>query len=183
MRRLTVALIVCVGLIVTSAYSKSLQGQPVPGKLHKVQKERLRFSDYGIAFNYPSSLQISTETKPGLATVMIESEASPYAMIQVYENAQGTKEIRNSLLKTFHDEYLSRNAEILDGSGKAVSREIGGIKREGRMLELRFMGQPMNIEVYAFRKGENVIGIVMQYATEDLQLVEKYFSTVMESLG
>lgn len=179
MKRVTMGLVFCLGMFISMAYLQTARGQSAPDAS---QQKLLHFEDCGITFNYPASLRVSTEKKPDVATIMLESEETPFAMIQVYNEVDGLEETRNSLLKTFRNEYASRNAKFLEGAGKVVQRAIGGVEREGRMLELVFMKQPMSIEVYAFRNGETPIGVVIQYAQKEFDRAEAYFLPVMTSL-
>ena len=146
------------------------------------RKEVLQFADHGVSFNYDSSMKIEVTKELGVVTISVESIASPIAMIQIHSVAASPNEIRDALIQSLREEYKSRGAEFLEGSGKAVKQQFRGMDREGQYLEFLLGGEKMRLEVYAFQKGNTVISMMFQHLASDLELAKKNFSVITNSL-
>ena len=146
------------------------------------RKEVLQFAEHGVSFNYDSSMKTEVTKELGVVTITVESIASPIAMIQVHSIPAKPDEIRDALLQTLRDEYKSRGAEFLEGSGRSVKQQFRGMDREGQYLEFLLSGEKMRLEVYAFQKGNTVISIMLQHLASDVELAKRNFSVITSSL-
>ena len=146
------------------------------------RKEVLQFEGHGASFNYDSSMKVEVEKELGVVTITVEATSSPMVLIQVYSVAVSPEEVRDSLLRGLREEFKSRGAEFLEGSGRTVKRQFRGIEREGQSLESVLGGERMSIEVYAFRKGDTVMSIMLQHLASDAEMAKKYFSVITNSL-
>ncbi len=90
--------------------------------------------------------------------------------------------VRSNLMESFQNEYTSRKAQFLKGSGSHVKRRIHGVEREGQVLEYTLGGQRMKTEVYAFQKGKRVVALILQHDVSEADLAKKHFSIITESL-
>ena len=146
------------------------------------RKEVLQFAEHGVSFNYDSSMKVEVTKDLGVVTISVESIASPIAMIQVHSVTAKPDEVRDALLQTLRDEYKSRGAEFLEGSGRSLKQQFRGMDREGQYLEFLLGGERMRAEVYAFQKGNTVISIMFQHLASDVELAKKNFSVITNSL-
>lgn len=146
------------------------------------RKEILRFADHGVSFNYPRLMKVSSEKQSGVVTITAESAASPLVLVQVYPAPSTETEVRASLVENFRDQFKSRKAEFLEGSGGAVRRAIRGVARQGQALEFLLGGQRMRTEIYAFPKDGRVVALILQHDLEDADLAKKHFSIITDSL-
>ena len=146
------------------------------------RKEVLQFSEHGVSFNYDSSMKVEITKELGVVTISVESIASPIAMIQVHSAPQNPDEVRDALLQSLREEYKSRGAEFLEGSGKTVKRQFRGTDREGQYLEFLLGGERMRAEIYAFQKGNTVMSIMLQHLVSDVELAKRNFSVITNSL-
>lgn len=146
------------------------------------RKEVLQFADHGVSFNYDSSMKVEVTKELGVVTISVESISSPIAMIQIHSVPANPNDVRDALLQTLREEYKSRGAEFLEGSGRTVKRQFRGMDREGQYLEFLLGGERMRAEVYAFQKGNTVISIMFQHLTSDVELAKRHFSVITNSL-
>lgn len=82
------------------------------------QKATLAFADYGLSFDYPREMTLSSETTSPVPTIYLEMAQSPFAMIQVYSAPNTVESILKILKDSFENEFKSRKAEFFQGSGK-----------------------------------------------------------------
>jgi hypothetical protein len=146
------------------------------------RKEVLHFAEHGVSFNYDSSMKVEVTKELGVVTIAVESIASPIAMIQIHSIPAKPNEVRDVLLQTLRDEYKSRGAEFLEGSGGTVKRQFRGMDREGQYFEFLLGGERMRAEIYAFQKGDTVMSIMFQHLTSDVELAKKHFLVISNSL-
>lgn len=146
------------------------------------RKEVLQFAEHGVSFNYDSSMKVEVTKDVGVITISVESIASPIAMIQIHSVSASPDDIRNVLLQTLRDEFKSRGAEFLEGSGKTVKQQFRGVDREGQYLEFLLGGERLRMEIYAFQKGNTVISVMFQHLASDVDLAKKNFSVITSSL-
>lgn len=142
------------------------------------RKEVLHYAGHGLAFDYPSAMQLSSETEGGVTTLTLEGVASPFVLIQIYPPSNSAERILANLLNAFENEYTSRQAQFLRGNKGSVQRSIGGATRQGRVLKFNLGGQQMVTEVYAFPKDGSVVALILQHDTEDAALAEQYFDII-----
>lgn len=146
------------------------------------RKEVLQFSDHGASFNYDSAMKVDVEKELGVVTITATSTDSPLAIIQIHSAAVSPAEVRDHLLQGLREEFKSRGAEFLEGSGKTIKRQFRGTDREGVHLEFLLGGERMRMEVYAFQKGNTVMSIMLQHLVIDDELAKRYFSVITNSL-
>ena len=146
------------------------------------RKEVLQFADHGTSFNYDSSMKVDVTKEFGVVTISVESTASPLAIIQIHSVPVRPEEIRNALLQSLREEFKSRGAEFLEGSGTTVKRQFRGMDREGQYLEFLLGGERMRLEVYAFQKGNAVMSIMLQHLASDAELAKRNFLVISNSL-
>ena len=211
MRQRMLVLLFTLGLSVTPTYSQATKEQAPPsefelrvgttkydvaeGKTFTIvtpkgervelvlrRKEVLQFSQHGASFNYDSSMKVSVTKEFGTVTISVESTASPMAIIQVYSVPLTPEEVRDALLQSLREEFKSRGADFLEGSGKTVKRQFRDVDREGHYLEFLLGGERMRVEVYAFRKGDTVMSLMLQHLASDNELAKKNFSVITSSL-
>jgi hypothetical protein len=210
MRRVLLTLLFALGVFVGAASAQATQGRPptvefelsvgntmydvaegqpfsvVTPKGERVElllrrKAVLQFADHGVSFNYDPALKVSTAKEVGVVTISVESTASPLAMILIYSIALTPDEAVTSLMQGFRDEFRSRGAEFLEGSGKTVRRPFRGVTREGQALDFLLAGERTRLEVYAFQKGTSVIAVVLQHLASDAELAKKHFGILTDS--
>jgi hypothetical protein len=126
-------------------------------------------------------MKVSSEKEVGVVTVTLETANSLLALIQVYSAPTTPEEVSGALVKTFREEFKSRNAEFLENSGKLVKRNIHGIERTGQAMDFLFAGERMKLEVYAFQRANTVIAILLQHHIDDAELAKKYFTIITDS--
>ena len=146
------------------------------------RKEVLQFAEHGVSFNYDSSMKVEVTKELGVVTISVESIASTIAMIQIHSVPAKPNEVRDALIQTLRDEYKSRGAEFLEGSGRTVKRQFRGMDREGQYLEFLLGGERMRAEIYAFQKGDTVMTIMFQHLASDVELAKKHFLVISNSL-
>jgi hypothetical protein len=146
------------------------------------RKEVLQFAEHGVSFNYDSSMKVEVTKELGVVTISVESIASPIAMIQIHSVPANPNEVRDALLQTLREEYKSRGAEFLEGSGRTVKRQFRGMDREGQYFEFLLSGERMRAEIYAFQKGNTVMSIMFQHLASDVELAQRHFSVITNSL-
>lgn len=156
------------------------KGERVDLVLHR--KEVLQFAEHGTSFNYDSSMKVAVTKEMGVVTISVESAASPMAIIQIHSAPVTPDEIRDALLQSLREEFKSRGAEFLEGSGKTARRQFRDMDREGQYLEFLLGGERMRLEVYAFQKGNSVMSIMLQHLASDAELAKKNFSVITTSL-
>ena len=145
------------------------------------RKEVLQFAEHGVSFNYDSSMKVEVTKELGVITISVESIASTIAMIQIHSVAAKPNEVRDALLQTLREEYKSRGAEFLEGSGGTVKRQFRGMDREGQYFEFLLGGERMRAEIYAFQKGNTVMTIMFQHLASDVELAKRHFSVITNS--
>ena len=146
------------------------------------RKEVLQFSQHGASFNYDSSMKVSVTKELGTVTISVESTASPMAIIQIYSVPVTPEEVRDALLQSLRDEFKSRGADFLEGSGKTVKRQFRDADREGHYLEFLLGGERTRVEVFVFQKGNTVMSLMLQHLASDGELAKKNFSVITSSL-
>ena len=146
------------------------------------RKQVLQFAGHGASFNYDSSMKVSVTKELSVVTITVEGNSSPLVLIQIHSAAVSPEEARDALLQGLRDEFKSRGAEFLEGSGKTVTRQFRGTEREGQYLEFILSGERTRVEVYAFRKGSTVMSVMLQRFNSDAELANKYFSLITNSL-
>ncbi|GBD32453.1 hypothetical protein HRbin33_01418 [bacterium HR33] len=143
------------------------------------RKAVLHYSGAGVRFDYPSQLEVGTETEDGVTTITLEGTSSPFVLVQVYPASSTTPAaVLNSLLEAFAAEYASKQARALPGSGQPVSRTIGGTRLEGRGLRHDFLGQEIVTEIYSLAKDGAVVAMVFQHDAAERELAEGYFQVI-----
>jgi len=146
------------------------------------RKEVLQFAEHGVSFNYDSSMKVEVTKELGVVTIAVESIASTIAMIQIHSVPAKPNEVRDVLIQSLRDEYKSRGAEFLEGSGRTIKRQFRGMDQEGQYLEFLLGGERMRAEIYAFQKGDTVISIMFQHLASDAELAKRNFSVISNSL-
>jgi hypothetical protein len=146
------------------------------------RKEVLQFADHGASFNYDSAMKVSVAKELGVVVITLDSTSSPTAIIQIHSAAVSPEELRTALLQSLREEFKSRGAEFLEGSGKNVRRQFRGAEREGQYLEFLLSGERTRLEVYAFQKGNTVITLTLMHLTSDAELAKRYFTVITNSL-
>ena len=146
------------------------------------RKKLLRFAEHGISFNHSPAMRVSSEKGSGVITITGESADSPFLMIQVYLNPIPAGEVRKTLIESFKNEFKSRKARFLKGSGETLKRRFHGVEREGQVLKFVLGGQRMETEIYAFSKDKKVIAIILQHDLSEADLAKKEFSIIADSL-
>lgn len=146
------------------------------------RKEVLQFADHGVSFSYDSSMKVAVAKELGVITISVESTASPLAIIQIHYAAVRPDEVRDALLQGLREEFKSRGAEFLEGSGRTVRRQFRGTDREGQYLEFILGGERTRLEVYAFQKGNTVMSIMLQHLAGDAELAKRHFPVITNSL-
>lgn len=145
------------------------------------RKEVLQFAEHGVSFNYDPSMKVDVTKELGVVTISVESIAS-LAMIQIHSIPVSPGEVRDTILQSLREEFKSRGAEFLEGSGRTVKRQFRGVDREGQYLEFLLGGERMRLEVYAFQKGKTVMSIMFQHLASDVEPAKKQFSVIINSL-
>lgn len=146
------------------------------------RKMVLEFSDHGATFNYDSAMKVEITKELGMVTILLSSTASPMAFIQVHSAAVTPDEVRDSLLQSLREEFKNRGAEFLESSGRTVKQQFRGVERDGQSLEFLLGGERTRTEVFAFKKGNTVISVMLQHMTTEAELAKKYFSVITSSL-
>ncbi len=146
------------------------------------RKEVLQFAGHGVSFNYDASMKVSVTKELGVITFTVDGIASPMVIIQIHSAAVSPEEARDALLQGLREEYKSRGAEFLEGSGMTVTRQFRGMEREGQYLEFILSGERTRVEVYAFRKGNTVMSVMLQQFNSDAELAKRPFSLITTSL-
>ena len=147
-----------------------------------LRRKLLRFAEHGISFNYLPPIKVSSEKGSGLVTITAESAYSPLILIQLYLTPIAPGAVRTTLLDSFRNEFKSRKARFLKGSGETLKRRFHGVEREGQVLKFVLGGQRMETEIYAFSKDKKVIAIILQHDLSEADLAKKEFSIIADSL-
>ncbi len=146
------------------------------------RKEVLQFAGHGTSFNYDAAMKVSVTKEWGVVTITVDGTTSPMVIIQLHSGEISPEEARDALLQGLREEFKSRGAEFLEGSGKTATRQFRGMEREGQYLEFILGGERTRVEVFAFRKGNTVMSIMLQRFNSDAELANKYFSLITTSL-
>ena len=147
------------------------------------RKETLFYSGKQISFDYPSEMELSSDTEKGVKTIYLESTASPFVMLQIYPPGNSEAIVLSSLMDAFTHEFNSRNAEFLPRSGNETKRFLQTVERNGKALKYILSGQKMITEIYTFKKQKSVIALILQHDTVETKLAENYFSIVTNSIN
>lgn len=146
------------------------------------RKATLHYAGEKLAFDYPSALQLSSETDDGITTLNLEGTASPFVLIQIYPLPNTAEGVLENLLEAFQEEYRNRQAQLLSGNNVPVKRTIGGEERTGRQLRFLLAGQEIVTELYAFPQNGAVVALVLQHDVSEAALAEQYFGIITGSV-
>jgi hypothetical protein len=153
MKRIGIAALLCLGLSASLLYAQSVK-KPVPRAEYdlkvgdksyeviadtpftietangeKVQltlhrKEVLKFDGYGIKFNYPSRLKLTTEEDIGFVTITADGEDSTVAFVQVYSVPTTPAEVLTTLVSAYKDEFHKQGAKLKPTAGNTISASL-----------------------------------------------------------
>lgn len=155
------------------------QGERVPVRLVR----RNRYNKYGIAFRFPSAFRLSEEVQFQIPTIVLESNTSALAMIQIYpDDAKKQEEIHTLLVKGIQAQFLSRQAVFHQESGAETEATIAGSVRKGTRLQLELAGQTIQTRIFTFPLGNRVVAVILQHDMEDAPLATPLFQPILQSL-
>jgi hypothetical protein len=146
------------------------------------RQETQMFSGHGIQFQHHHEMKVTTETQMGVTTITAESTSSPLCIIQVYSVPITAPEVEKLLVTSLENEFKSRKAEFMQGSGTSIKEKVGGVMRPGRKLDFLLAGQRFNAKVFAFKKNKSVVALMMQNDLQDKVVAQKYFTIILNSL-
>lgn len=98
-------------------------------------------------------------------------------MVQVYA-AVTPKDAETQLLAALREEFTRRGATLFETSGKPVKRAFQKLSREGRRLDFDLAGERMQIEIYAWKKGDRTVAMTLQHAASDAAHAQKVYPVV-----
>lgn len=154
-------------------------GETVPVRLLR----RNRYSKHGIAFRFPSVFRLTEEIQFRIPTLVLESNTSALAMIQIYpDDAKKRDEIHTLLVKGIQAQFLSRQAMFHEQSGSEVEAVIAGDVRAGTRLLLDLAGQTIQTRIFTFPLGNRIVAVILQHDMEEERLSEPLFQPILQSL-
>jgi uncharacterized protein (TIGR03067 family) len=144
-------------------------------------KEKKRYADKGIIFEYPKSWELKVQGTE-VVTVSVTNEISTDATFQVHPAGTDPKALRDVTDKNFR---MSTKIKLVKGSEKTVKRKFAGNIEEGISTEYETGAFVQRIEIFAFalpsKKGVLcvILGHVTLYAEKaikDLDMIVESFS-------
>lgn len=157
----------------------SPEGERVPVRLVR----RNRYNKYGISFRFPSVFRLSEEIQFQIPTLVLESNTSALAMIQIYpDDAKKREEIHTLLVKGIQAQFLSRQATFHEESGAETETAIAGAVRKGTRLLLDLAGQTIHTRIFTFPLGNRVVAVILQHDMEDAPIATPLFQPILQSL-
>lgn len=154
-------------------------GETVPVRLIR----RNRYNRHGIAFRFPSVFRLTEEIQFQIPTLVLESNTSALAMIQIYpDEAKKRDEIHTLLVKGIQAQFLSRRATFLEGSGSETQLPIAGTVQTGTRILLELAGQTIQTRIFTFPLGNRIVAVILQHDMEDERLAEPLFQPILQSL-
>lgn len=146
-------------------------------------QDAARYSESGLAFDYPKEWKAKTDKAGGILTVTVLNDKGTQALVQVHPADADPKAVRSLMETTFRKVF---EGKLVAGSEKAVKRKVAGAEREGAAMDFEVAkGVAIHFEFFAFPLGAKkpVVCLVFQHAGFDADAAQKGFALIAGSLA
>lgn len=146
-------------------------------------QDAARFSEQGIAFDYPKGWKAKTEKPGGVLTVTVQNDKGTQAIVQLHAGGTDAKAVRDLMDKSFRKAF---EGKLVKGSEKTVKRKLVGAEQEGVAMDFEVAkGVAIHFEIFAFAlpSKKQVVCAVFQHAAFDADEAKKGFDQIAASLA
>jgi hypothetical protein len=140
------------------------------------------FKGEGVTFKHPPSAKVYGGKREGYSSLTVSADAGYLVMVQVFPATIDEARLRGTYAVDLKKSFTERKFKVEPAEGSPAKRTISGAEREGVRFEVSAAAERHSAEVYVFRKGDRVFGVILQSDAKSSDPAAKLFSAVCESL-